>query len=261
MSPIFTIASASVGEAIRRKVLLIILLLSVGLIITAPMLGVLSARSETSVLTSFILAVVQLSSAVIAITLTVYMIPNEVERRTIYTILSKPVLRHQFVLGKYLGAVAALALMMGLMAVVSSITWILFQSDKSQIPSMLAGFGMYFIQMSILTAICITLSTFVPPIVNFFVSGSIYLVGSLGFTFYESIRDSQTVGQFSKLLATILTSVLPNFAIFNVQNKIVNPTAQITDPSKYAISGVLYGLLYTAVVLIIGMIIFERREV
>src|SRR5450432_3664113 len=89
----------------------------------APGLGVLSARSETTVLRGMMLGIIQLTSAVIAIVLTVYMLPNEIERRTIYTILSKPVQRWQFLIGKYLGAVAALGIMMVLMSVVMGLMY------------------------------------------------------------------------------------------------------------------------------------------
>ena len=95
MRPIFAIARTTVGEAIRRKVLLIILLIGLVVLIIAPGLGVLSTRSSDTVLRSMMLGIIQLTSAVIAIVLTVYMIPNEIERRTIYTILSKPVHRWQ----------------------------------------------------------------------------------------------------------------------------------------------------------------------
>jgi ABC-type transport system involved in multi-copper enzyme maturation permease subunit len=111
MRAIVSIATTTVGEAIRRRVLLIILLIGVLFLAVAPGLGVLSARSETTVLRGMMLGIIQLTSAVIAIVLTVYMLPNEIERRTIYTILSKPVMRWQFLVGKYLGAVLALGLM------------------------------------------------------------------------------------------------------------------------------------------------------
>jgi len=105
LRPILAIAATTVGEAIRRRVLLVILLIGVLFIVVAPGLGILSARSETTVLRAFMLGVIQGVSMIIAVILTVYMIPNEIERRTIYTILSKPVQRWQFLVGKYLGAV------------------------------------------------------------------------------------------------------------------------------------------------------------
>lgn len=152
MRPIISIASTTLGEAIRRKVLLIILLIGILFLVIAPGLGVLSARSETTVLRGMLLGVIQLTSAVIAVVLTVYMIPNEIERRTIYTILSKPVQRWQFLIGKYLGAVLSLGLMMVLMTTVMAFTFYLQQRDFTAVPELVKAPVMYFVQMSLLGA-------------------------------------------------------------------------------------------------------------
>ncbi len=111
MRPILAIASATVGEAVRRRVLLVILLIGTLLLSIIPALSILSARAELTVTISAMFAVLRGTAALIAVVLTIYMIPNEIERRTIYTILSKPVQRWQFLVGKYLGAVFALGLM------------------------------------------------------------------------------------------------------------------------------------------------------
>lgn len=84
MRPILAIAATTVGEAIRRRVLLVILLIGVLFIVVAPGLGILSARSETTVLRAFMLGVIQGVSMIIAVILTVYMIPNEIERHDLY---------------------------------------------------------------------------------------------------------------------------------------------------------------------------------
>lgn len=261
MKPIIAIAKATVGEAIRRRVLLIILFVAVILLFVAPLLGVLSARQEKTVLTGFVLGIVQLSSAVIAITLTVYMLPNEVERRTIYTILSKPVQRYQFLLGKYLGAVSALGLMMGLMSCVTLLEFGMLQHDWGKGVELLQGIGMFFVQMSLLASVAMCLSTFVAPLVNFFLSGGIYLIGTLGYAFFDSFNKNPNAPQFSKGLAWFVSTILPNFASYNVQNKLINPETQIANPVQYAINAVLYGVIYIAIMLITGMLIFDRREV
>ena len=130
MGAILSIATTTVGEAIRRRVLLIILMIGVLLLSIIPSLSVLSARSETSTMIGTMFAVLRGTSALIAIVLTVYMIPNEIERRTIYTILSKPVQRWQFLVGKFMGAVFALALMIFLMSVVMIILFQIFQHPE-----------------------------------------------------------------------------------------------------------------------------------
>lgn len=261
MRPIIAIAKATVGEAIRRRVLLIILFIATILLFIAPLLGVLSQKQEQTVLTGFVLGIVQLSSAVIAITLTVYMLPNEVERRTIYTILSKPVQRYQFLLGKYFGAVAALGLMMGLMSCVTVLEFGIFQHNWAKGVELLQGIAMFFIQMSLLASVAMCLSTFIAPLVNFFLTGGIYLIGTLGYAFFDSFNRNPNAPGFSKGVAWFVSTILPNFASYNVQNKLINPETIITNPQQYAFNAFVYGVFYITMMLIAGMLIFDRKEV
>jgi ABC-type transport system involved in multi-copper enzyme maturation permease subunit len=228
----------------------------------APSLGILSARSETTVLRGMMLGVVQLTSAVIAIVLTVYMLPNEIERRTIYTILSKPVQRWQFLVGKYFGAVGALAIMMCLMSVVMTLMyWAQQHPPISDIANLLKAPMMYFVQMSLLAAVAVTLSTFVTPIVNFFLAGGLYLMGSLFNPFFETISQNANTPPIAKGIAKIVDLVLPNFANYNVQNPIINPGQQIGNETTYFIQAAVYGVVYILGLLVVGILIFDRREV
>jgi len=259
---IISIASTTVGEAIRRRVLLIILLIGVLFLAIAPGLGVLSARSETTVLRGMMLGIIQLTSAVIAIVLTVYMLPNEIERRTIYTILSKPVQRWQFLVGKYFGAVAALGIMMCLMSVVMVLMyWYQQHAPVSEIANLLKAPLMYFVQMSLLAAVAVMFSTFVSPLVNFFLSGGLYLVGSLFNPFFETLSQNNNTPAFTKNVAKFVDLVLPNFANYNVQNPIINPQQTIGNESQYFLQVTVYGALYILGLLVVGILIFDRREV
>lgn len=263
MRPILSIAGTTVGEAIRRRVLLIILLVGILFLAIAPGLSILSARQERAVLIGLTLGVIQLTSVVIAIVLTVYMIPNEIERRTIYTILSKPVQRWQFLLGKYLGAVAALALMMGMMTVVLIVVFAIQQQvfAPDQLAPLAKAPAMFFVQMSLLSAVAIFFSTFVTPLVNFFLSGGLYLIGSAFSSFFESLSQSQNVQPFAKGIATFANMILPNFAYYNVQNPLINPGQAIQNETVYYIQVTVYGLFYIGILLVGGILIFDRREV
>lgn len=264
MRPILSIASTTVGEAIRRKVLLIILLIGLVFMFVAPGLGVLSTRSETTVLKSVMLGIIQLTAAVIAIVLTVYMIPNEVERRTIYTILSKPVQRWQFLVGKYLGAVAALGLMMALMSVVLVGVFIIQQEQNrnfAAVADLLKGPMMYFVQMSLLAALAIFFSTFVSPLVNFFLSGGIYLLGTVFNPFFTTMQENPGTPPVAKFFATIVNSILPNFSSYNVQNPLINAGSTIQNESLYYAQTIFYGVAYIVGLLIAGIVVFDQKEV
>lgn len=263
MNVIYSIAKTTVGEAIRRRVLLLILLIGVLFLVIAPGLNVLSARQSYTVLTGFTLGIIQLTSAVIAIVLTVYLIPNEIERRTIYTILSKPVLRWQFLVGKFFGAITALALMMALMTMTLVLVFKVMRPDAA--PDQLALLAkapmMFFVQMSLLAAVAIFFSTFVPPIVNFFVSGGVYLVGTLFSPVFQDLSGNQNLQPFVKAAATVIHTVVPNFAMFNIQNPIINSAQTVQNEGMYYLQMAVYAVFYIGILMIGGILVFDRREV
>jgi ABC-type transport system involved in multi-copper enzyme maturation permease subunit len=263
LRPILAIAQTTVGEAIRRKVLLVILLIGVLFIVVAPGLGILSARSETTVLRGFMLGVIQGVSAIIAVILTVYMIPNEIERRTIYTILSKPVQRWQFLVGKYLGSVFSLLLMMLMMSAVMAFVFYLQQASKNvgEIADLLKGPMMYFVQMSLLAAVGMFFSTFVAPLVNFFLTVGIFLLGTFFNPLFETLEQNQNTVPFVKMSAKVINTFLPNFANYNIQNPIINPTQAIRNEGRYYLGLTVYGVVYIGILLILAILIFDRREV
>jgi len=259
---IYSIAATSVGEAIRRRVLLIILLAGLLLLSILPGFSVLSARGEAATLVSTMYFVLQGTSVLIAVVLTVYMIPNEIERRTIYTILSKPVQRWQFLLGKYFGAVFSLALMMGMMTVVMLVLYYVSQNPGlSRIAEIAKAPVLYFIQMCLLAAVTIFFSTFVAPLVNFFLSLGLYVVGTTLNPLYESFAQNPDTTGFVKLVAQMVTSLLPNFGNYNVANPIIHPEVLLQSELTYYMHATLYGLIYISGLLIAGMLIFDRKEV
>jgi ABC-type transport system involved in multi-copper enzyme maturation permease subunit len=315
VSIILSIARTTIGEAVRRRILLVILLIGILFLVIAPSLNMLTPRQETTVLKGLTLGVIQITSAVIALVLTVYMLPNEVERRTIYTILSKPVQRWQFLLGKYLGAIGALGLMIAMMTFTLLFVYAVMQSqekptapialfivtlialvaltnklkDKASgqvvIAVLAAGlmatlywigmatgqletfgdFGktsaMFFIQMCLLAAVGVFFSTFASPVVNFFLSGGVYMIGSLFNTLFDAVAENADMSAFAKGAVQILQSIIPNFQNFSVQNTTVNPYQVIRGEFYHYMNLTGYGLLYIAILLILGIIIFDRKEV
>jgi ABC-type transport system involved in multi-copper enzyme maturation permease subunit len=262
---VLSIAKTTVEEAIRRRVLLVILLIGILFLVVAPGLNVLTARTQAAILSSFLLGILQLTGALIAIVLTVYLIPNEIERRTIYTILCKPVQRWQFLIGKYLGAVFALGMMMALMTVVMLLIFWLQSTQGLDFPpsrmmETVQVCAMYFVQMSLLAAVAMFFSTFVTPLVNFFLSGGVYLVGTLFNPYFDSISRAEGASAFAKAGATVVGTVIPNFANFNVQNTVINPGAEIANPTWYYVQITLYGLFYISILLVAAILIFDRRE-
>jgi ABC-type transport system involved in multi-copper enzyme maturation permease subunit len=262
MKVIWNIASTTVGEAIRRKVLLIILLIGVLLLSIIPALGILSAKSSSSVTIGTMYAVMRGTSALIAIVLTIYMLPNEIERRTIYTILSKPVQRWQFLVGKYLGAVMSLLLMILVMTALMVAMFAVFQRPGiDRIIDVATQPFMYWLEMSLLSAVGMCFSTFVAPLVNFFLTIGIWLIGTILNPMYDTISKNSGSSPIMKGMATLITNVLPNFANYDTKNPIINPGQVIQNANVYKASILGYTFVYVAILLLISILVFDRREV
>ncbi len=262
MGAVWNIAATTVGEAIRRRVLLVILMIGVLLLTIIPSLSVLSARSDDSVTVGTMFAVMRGTSALLAIVLTVYMIPNEIERRTIYTILSKPVQRWQFFLGKYLGAVLSLLLMITLMTVFMLVVYAIFQNHHaSRLLSLAQQPVMYWIEMSLLAAVAICISTFVTPLINIFLSFGVWLVGTVLNPLYDTIANNSKSIPIMKSISKLIVSLVPNFADYDTKNPLINPGQPIQNQGLYYFTTIFYGVVWIALLLIIGALIFDRREV
>lgn len=265
------VAQQTIKEALRRKIMWVFLISGFALIALMPLFGFLSPKDSQTILRSLGLAAILLSGMFITIVTCIYLIPAEIERRTIYTVLSKPVQRFEFVLGKFLGGFATVSINILAMGVVF-ITMLYFQSLRetpdvgfgkwitsgSVSPEMVRGVFMTFFQMLLLAALTIFFSTFTTPIVNFFLSFGVFMVGNMSSVFDSLTTNPNPITQFC---GRAIRYLLPNFGSFNVQNQLIHPTADITNLDIYLRNNIVYALIYSAVLLVLGIIIFDRREV
>lgn len=252
----FAIAQQTVREALRRRVMWIFLISGVFLIALGPVFGFLNPKDSQTVLKSLGLAAILLAGLFVTIVTCIYLIPVEIERRTIYTVLSKPVQRYEFVLGKFLGGFAVVFINIAVMGVVF-LAMIYFQS-RSIPAAMYKGIVLTFFQMMLLAALTIFFSTFATPVVNFFLSFGIFLVGNLS-SVTESLTTSRST--IARLVGTLVHYLLPNFGNFNIQNSIIHPQIEIANEGVFIMQNVAYALIYSAVLLILAILIFDRREV
>ena len=252
----WAIARQTVKEALRRRVMWIFLVCGVFLIALGPLFGFLSPKDSQTVLRSLGLAAILLAGLFITIVTCIYLIPVEIERRTIYTVLSKPVQRYEFVLGKFLGGFLTVFINILAMGVVFLI--MLYFQEKHIAPEMVKGVVLTFFQMMLLAALSIFFSTFATPVVNFFLSFGIFLIGNL-----SSVTDSLTTNKnvLIRGAGNIVHYILPNFGNFNIQNSIIHPEQDITNPNIYIRNIIIYAFIYSAVLLIGAIMIFDRREV
>jgi ABC-type transport system involved in multi-copper enzyme maturation permease subunit len=253
---VLAIARQTVREALRRRVMWVFLICGVFLIALGPVFGFLSPKDSQTVLRSLGLAAILLAGLFITIVTCIYLIPVEIERRTIYTVLSKPVQRFEFVLGKFLGGFATVFINIAAMGIVFLI---MLRLQEGHVPlEMFKGVVMTFFQMMLLAALTIFFSTFATPVLNFFMSFGIFIVGNL-----SSVTESLTTSRvpLTRMAGNVIHYLLPNFGNFNIQNAIIHPTIDIQNEIVFLRNNVIYAIIYSAVLLILAVIIFDRREV
>ncbi len=252
----WAIARQTVREALRRRVMWVFLISGIFLIALGPVFNFLGPRDSQTILKSLGLAAILLAGLFITIVTCIYLIPVEIERRTIYTVLSKPVQRYEFVLGKFLGGFFTVFINIAAMGIVFLIM-LKFQL-KTVPPEMIKGVVMTFFQMLLLAALTIFFSTFATPVVNFFLSFGIFLVGNLS-SVTESLMTNKNAG--AKYVGTIVHYILPNFGNFNIQNALIHPTQEIANERAFYTNNIIYAIIYSAVLLTLAILIFDRREV
>lgn len=286
---IWTIAKTTFGEAMRKKIINVFLIVAVAMIVLSLSFTQLGFQQDMTVVKSLGLFIILLAGFIISLILCVSLIPNEVERRTLYTILSKPVNRYEFVLGKFIGGILTLTVniaLMGFIFVVMVMIKAALSGNVSSLgtqtsgmlalgdqaaaaikpkifdPTLLIGVLFIYCQFFILSAVVVFFSVFLTPTVNFFASSAVYVVGSAS-AFWQSIAESQNkdISPIVKGFYRVLHEVIPNFDYYNIQNKIIHPHFETRSMEIYVVLGILKALIAVAVLMILAVIAFDRKEV
>jgi Cu-processing system permease protein len=250
---ITAIAVNTVREAIRSKVLYVLLFFALVLIGTGVLLSALSYVERERILQDVGLASIRIFSAAIALFVGVGLIHREVDRRTIFTILSKPVSRAEFLVGKYLGLVATLWLQVAIMAA-CFVAVSLFAGAPLGLQHgqalLLVG-----VEVAVLVAVATLFSSFTTPLLASLFGAGFYVIGHL-------TRDLRDLGAGSGSAAlewttALLHRVLPDLEGFNLSIEAVHGLPVETAAFAWPI---LYGALYVGAILCLAAILFERRD-
>ncbi len=250
---IWTLASNTLREAIRSKLLYTLLGFAIALILLAIALSQLSYVERDRILQNFGFASMRLFSVAIAIFVGVNLIHKEVDRRTVYTILSKPLSRSEFLLGKYLGLLATIWLQLGIMVVFFIGTSMLAGAPLDG--SHAAVIALLAVELALVVAIATLFSAFTTPLLASFFSVGVWVVGNL-------TRDLKTMGTHASdtsigWITNWLHRLLPDMASFDLT---LESAHGLPISASDLFIPTIYGVGYIAVLLVASMIIFERRD-
>lgn len=251
---IVRIASITFEENYRKKFLYILLFISAIIILSAYMFDPFDIGKQMPVVKDISLTGLSLFALVMTFALFLSAVPAEIEKKTIYPLMSKPITRSEYLWGKYLGNMFMIFINLFVLAL--EIIFILYKVGGSYQWSVLNSVFLTFIECGILGAIILLLSPWMSYPVNLVLTLLFYISGNVSQAYIEYLTaDSKT--QFSAVLALTLKMFLPNFQYMHIKNSIVH--SYIVDPN-YIRGAAAYGIIYIMITMILADILFKRKD-
>ncbi len=253
---ISSIALHTFKQSVRDKILYSLVLFAVLMSAAAVLMGSISIGVTQMMLVNLGLGAIRFFGLLMAIFIGISLVWREIERRTLYNVLSKPVARWEFILGKYLGLVLTLAVNTGIMT--AGYFAILLVQTPRLVPEDLASLeAVYFIllELALVVGVALFFSCISSPALSALFTFCVFIIGSLLTDILWFGHESQSAAM--GWLATFLYYVFPDFSAFNVVSGAAHGTLV---PGRALVSHSLYALLYAAILVSASILIFEERE-
>jgi len=266
MRAIRSVAVHVFKESVRDRVPYNLVLFAVLLIASSFLLGQLTASQDIKIIKDLGLAATSVFGLFIAIFIGIGLVSKEVERKSIYSLLAKPISRPQFIVGKYAGLVLTLAVNVAVMTVavylvLGYMTWAESAAFKAgwetpgPDPALLKAVFLIFVELMLVTAIALFFSTFSSPILSAALTFGLFVVGH----FNADLKHFDRVvrSRPAAWLARGLYHALPDLSAFDVKTEVVHG---LPVQAGYLLATAGYGALYIAALLLAATVIFSRRD-
>jgi ABC-type transport system involved in multi-copper enzyme maturation permease subunit len=251
-SAIGAIAWNTFREAIRDRVLYLLLAFALIVLGASRFLSLLTVGSEEKIIKDVGLSAILLFGLLVSVFVGVSLVFKEIEKRTVLTLLANPVRRWQFVVGKYVGLLLVLGANLLLMAAVLFAV-LLARGDRPWplLPAILA----IAVQLAILSAFAILFSCYTNSILSAVGTVAVYVAGHLSWSL--DLLRNRVEGGAARFLCDAVHAVLPNLDRLNLHTAAVHDLPLAPGTVAWSLA---YGAAYAAAVVVLACLVFERRE-
>jgi ABC-type transport system involved in multi-copper enzyme maturation permease subunit len=257
---VLTIALNTFREAVRDKILYVLFGFGLLMIFVSRAIGWVSFGGESKIMTDIGLTAIWMFSGMVSIFIGTGLIYKEIDKRTLYTILAKPAERWQFLLGKYCGLVLTTLVNLVVLSVIFlAYLWL---CGAPVTLALAEALFLTFMEMLLVTAVAIFFSSASTPILSAIFTTVVFFAGQMTkwiVDLGELLKQTQPwVGKFLYLIYVLF----PNLHNFNIRREAVLATQEhlhIAVPFSELWSCTVYGLAYTAVLLLLAHVLFSRR--
>lgn len=253
MWPIIVIALNTFRENLRDRILYNLLLFAVLLMGASLLLADLSIMEHYKIMTDMGLAAINLVGVIIAIFVGIGLVSKEIERRTIYTIIARPISRAQFIVGKYFGLVTTLTVNVVVMLAVYLVTLWAFHAPIHW--ALVQAVQLIVVELMLVTAVALFFSTFSSATLSAILTIGVYIIGHLTTDLRGIVQNSRS--DAIKAAVNAVYYLCPNLDILNMKGQAAMGIAMSLSFQALATA---YGLLYAGMLIVGACLIFQRRD-
>lgn len=255
MNRISAVASNTFREAIRDRVLYNLIFFALLLVGAALLFGQISIGIQRIVLINLGLTSISVFGVVIAMFIGIGLVSKEMEKKTLYTILSRPVRRWEFIVGKFGGLASTLMVNTLLMAIgfFAALLVLAHRFERSD-GWLLVAIYFLILEFIVVTALTLLFSTFSSPVLSAVMALALFVIG----TFAEDLRAFAAMSDgVTRVFATLAAYLVPNFASLNVISSVAHGQPIAASLILY---NTVYSLLYAAAAVCGAILVFEHRN-
>lgn len=252
MKAVWAIAKLTIREAIRNKILYLLLGFAALLISFSWIIGELTVGDELKIMKDLCISSIHIFGVLITIFIGITLVFKEMEKRTIYLVISKPIHRYQFLIGKFVGLAVTLlgvlvVLVIGFYAVIA------LRGEPS--PRVLLAFYPMYMEWLIVAAIAILFSSFSTPLLSTMLTFSAFLMGHL--TESLLMLKDRLASKLADVILSGLFYALPNLELFNIRSQMVH---NLPLPAGYLVTAFVYWFLYLGTLLLFATFLFQKKD-
>ncbi len=254
MNKVLAIGLNTFKESTRDKIFYSLLFFAVILILFSIVLGKLTIGDPMKIIKDFGLGAISIGGTLIAIFVGIGMVYKEMEKRTIYIILSKPLARWQFLMGKYLGLSLTILVEVAVMTIL--LFSLCFAYEQTLPWILLTAIVPIYVEILLILAFAVFFSAFSSPFLSGMFTLAIFIIGH----FTQDLRLLAQASQDTvfKALADGAYYILPNLERLNYKTRVVHDLA---IPGQELGLSFVYAICYAALILTAAVFIFERRDI
>ncbi len=264
MKTLYALVKNTFRETIRDRILIVIAFFGVILIVATQLLSAISARQDDKVIVDLGLGMIDLFGMIITIFVGTQLIFREIDKKTIFVLLSKPVTRIEFLLSKFFGLGAILTLITAIMLVVfigvtAFSTDLIVQNgiiDVQFVGQILLITLFSLLSFLLLLALVILFSSFMKPMLAAFSALTVFVIGHITDDMRTFAMDN-TVSPFFKQFADAIYFVMPNFAVLNLKNFVLSNVFFTPIELLAAAAGAVFWII---IAVTLGSLFFSRKE-